>query len=269
MITVYLQGGLGNQMFQIASTYSHAKNHGDEAVFNLSNSHTPHQGENSSKYQGNLFRFKNDPNVYNICHRTFTQPGHAYCELPYFPNLQLQGFYQSEKFFINHKQEVIDLFRLGLTSPPYNLRWVKISSELESLRKSLNKPIVSIHIRRGDYLKFKGIHDPCSVEYYNEAITLMKEKIGDFHTYFVSDDIEWCKAVFDGRGSFSSHTDELDDLILLVNADHNIIANSSFSWWGAYLNNNPNKIVIGPEKWFGPRGPQDTQDVIPENWIKI
>jgi len=267
MITVYLQGGLGNQMFQIASTFSHAKKNGDEAVFNLSNSHTPHQGENSSKYKDKLFRFKSRPDVYDICRKVFVQPGHEFCELPYFHNLQLQGFFQSEKFFIEYKDELISRFREGLMS--YKLQWVSINEDINRLRESLGKPIVSIHIRRGDYLKFQGIHDPCPVEYYNEAMVLMREKIGDFHTYFVSDDIEWCQEVFQGQGSFSRYRDELDDLMLLVNSDHNIIANSSFSWWGAYLNNNPNKIVIGPEKWFGPQGPQDTQDIIPENWIKI
>ena len=69
-------------------------------------------------------------------------------------------------------------------------------------------------------------------------------------------------------GEFSTSMDEIYDLILMVNCDHNIIANSSFSWWGAYLNTNLNKIVIGPHKWFGPRGPQDTQDIIPDNWLK-
>ena len=63
--------------------------------------------------------------------------------------------------------------------------------------------------------------------------------------------------------------DEIEDLVLMINCEHNIIANSSFSWWGAYLNQNPNKIVVGPKKWFGLQGPKDQQDTIPENWIKI
>lgn len=268
MMTVYLQGGLGNQMFQIASTYSHAKKNNDEAVFNLSNSHTPHQGQNSFKYKNTLFKsFKNNPNVYETCVNAFSQPGHSFCELPYFENMQLQGFYQSEKFFIEYKNELINIFREGLMT--YKTKWETINNEINLLRKNLNKPIVSIHIRRGDYLKFKGIHDPCSIEYYNKAMDIMKNQVGDFHAYFVSDDIEWCREIFEGHGSFSKNIDELDDLILMVNSDHNIIANSSFSWWGAYLNNNNNKKIISPKKWFGPRGPQDQQDIIPECWIKI
>jgi hypothetical protein len=95
----------------------------------------------------------------------------------------------------------------------------------------------------------------------------MKEKIGDFTPIFISDDKEWCKENF--NGIVSPFDDEIDDLILMMNCDNNIIANSSFSWWGAYLNQNPNKVVIGPKKWFGPYGPQDQDDIIPPNWIKI
>jgi hypothetical protein len=268
MITTYLQGGLGNQMFQIAATYAHAKKHGDEAVFDLNNSHTPHQGENSSKYRGRLFKFKHTDNVYDVCNKPFSQPGHSYCEIPYEPNQQLQGFYQSEKFFLNIKDEIVELFREGLAGG-YYFNWTKINSDLHKLKQELNKPIVAIHIRRGDYLKFLGVHDPCPISYYNQAMELMKEKVGDFHAYFVSDDIEWCREIFGGHGSFSKYTDEIDDMILMVNCDHNIIANSSFSWWSAYLNENPDKVVIGPERWFGPRGPQDQQDIIPNNWIKV
>lgn len=95
----------------------------------------------------------------------------------------------------------------------------------------------------------------------------MKEKIGDFIPIFVSDDKNWCKENF--NGIISPFEDEIEDLILISLSDHNIIANSSFSWWGAYLNENKNKIVIGPKIWFGFAGPQDQDDTIPNNWIKI
>jgi len=267
MITSYLQGGLGNQMFQLAVAYSHAKKNGDTAVFNLGNSHTPLQGENVSKYKGKLLQFNHMDGVYNTCDNVFVQPSHSYCEIPYRPNQQLQGFYQSEKFFIDDKNELIEKFRSGLKSSDYNDKWVTISNELDTLRKQTNKPIVSIHVRRGDYLKNPDIHPPCSIGYYNDAISTIEEEIGPIHPYFVSDDIEWCRENFEG--TFSNKTDEIDDLMIMVNSDHNIIANSTFSWWGAYLNTNPNNITVGPKRWFGPRGPQDTNDIIPNNWIKI
>lgn len=267
MITTYLQGGLGNQMFQIAAAYAQAKKYNDESIFNLNNSHTPHQGENSSKYKGKLLQFNHMDNAYSICPNVFKQPNHSYCEIPYQQNQQLQGYYQSEKFFNNVKTELIDKFRLGLTS--YTDKWNTITEDLNKLSRQQKTPIVSVHIRRGDYKKFPGIHDTCSIDYYNKALDIMAEKIGEFNVYFVSDDIKWCKNVFKEKGKFSMYTDEVDDMILMVNCDHNIIANSSFSWWGAYLNTNPNKIVIGPKHWFGPKGPKDQQDIIPKNWIKV
>jgi len=98
----------------------------------------------------------------------------------------------------------------------------------------------------------------------------MKEKIGDFKPIFISDDKDWCKETFkDIDCLISPFNDEIEDLILMINCKHNIIANSSFSWWGAYLNQNHDKIVVGPKKWFGLAGPQDQQDIIPKNWIKI
>lgn len=266
MITSYLQGGLGNQLFQIAVAYSHAKKNSDTAVFDLNNSHTPHQGENISKYRNNIFReFNHMDNVYDMCNKAFSQPGHSYCDIPYFNNQQLQGFYQSEKFFLNVKTELVDKLILGINNEKE--KYENVQKFLSDLVFHYEKPCVSIHVRRGDYLKFPTVHTLCSLDYYKTSLYFMKEKIGDFTPIFISDDKQWCKDNFDGI--ISPFNDEIEDLILMSNCDHNIIANSSFSWWGAYLNQNPNKVVIGPKKWFGLGGPKDEDDIIPHNWIKI
>lgn len=87
---------------------------------------------------------------------------------------------------------------------------------------------------------------------------------------FVSDDMNWVKDNFKGDNLiYSPFKDEVMDFTLMTLCDNNIIANSSFSWWGAYMNKNKDKIVIGPKIWFGPNGPQTTQEIIPENWIKV
>lgn len=270
MVTTYLQGGLGNQMFQIAAAFAHAKKNSDTSVFDLNNSHTPHQGKNISKYKNTIFReFNHMDNVYNLCNKVFSQPGHSYCEIPHFDNQQLQGFYQSEKFFLNVKTELVSKLINGLYSEKE--KHEKVVDFLNNIEfhyeGGYSTPLVSVHIRRGDYLRFPHVHTLCDLDYYKRTLSIMEEKIGKFTPIFISDDKKWCEENF--KGIVSPFDDEVEDLILMTKCDHNIIANSSFSWWGAYLNLNPNKIVIGPKRWFGPGGPQDQDDTLPETWIKI
>lgn len=263
MITTYLQGGLGNQIFQIVAAQNLALNNKDLAAFNFNESHTPLQGEQASKYKNTIFNnftHKEDIVIENV----FTQKGHAFEHITYKKNLQLQGFFQSEKFFSENKEIIVDMILKGIKSE--NEKWEKVIDFISNCEK----PLVSVHVRRGDYLNLPHIHTPCSLEYYKDALSFIKEKIGDFKPVFISDDKNWCIETFkDLDCLISPFNDEIEDLILMINCKHNIIANSSFSWWGAYLNQNPNKIIVGPKKWFGPAGPQDQQDTIPENWVKI
>lgn len=264
MVTSYLQGGLGNQTFQIVAAYNLAKKNNDKAIFNFNTSHTPLQGEQVIKYKNSIF--KNFEHSDNLSHENvFTQKGHSFEVIPYKPNLQLQGFFQSEKFFVEYKDEIVTMLLNGIKSE--NTKWENVLNFLTANQK---KPLVSVHVRRGDYLKFPHIHTPCNLEYYNNSLSLLKNKIGDFTPIFISDDKNWCLETFKNIDCLiSPFEDEIEDLILMINCHSNIIANSSFSWWGAYLNQNSDKVVIGPKKWFGPGGPQDQEDTIPNNWIKI
>jgi hypothetical protein len=265
MVTVYFAGGLGNQLFQVAATYNLAKKFGDEPVFNFNTSHTPLQGNEIIKYKNNVFKeFKHSENI--IIDNIFSQSGHSFEEIPYKKNVQLQGFFQSEKFFTENKNEIVEKIINGLKTEDKKYKeivlWLKKVKE-----ENNNLPLVSIHVRRGDYLKFPNIHTICSLDYYKNSLNLIKEKIGHFTPIIISDDKLWCKNNL--IGIISPFFDEIEDLILMSNCDHNIIANSSFSWWGAYLNQNKNKVVIGPKLWFGLGGPQDQEDTIPKQWIKI
>ena len=109
-------------------------------------------------------------------------------------------------------------------------------------------------------------HPACNLGYYKEAIKLM-----DVNKFIVfSDDMSWCKENFVGdEFIFMENNSDYIDLWLMSLCDNNIIANSSFSWWGAWLNQNPNKKVIAPKKWFGPAINHNTKDLIPESWIII
>jgi len=181
-------------------------------------------------------------------------------------NVYLKGYFQSEKYFL----PASDVIKADFT---FKNDIVKDLQEFSISLKNMNS--VSVHIRRGDFSKdlpTKDYHGVLNLDYYKSAIELIKSKISHPTFYFFSDDINWVKENLSIPGStFVSGNitqSHFEDLYLMSQCNHNIIANSSFSWWGAWLNNNPSKIVIAPEKWFN-KGPQDTEDLIPKNWIRL
>lgn len=181
-------------------------------------------------------------------------------------NIYLYGYWQSEKYFINNEKNIRKNFQFKQPLIDKNL---KISNGIK------NSNSVSLHIRRGDYLTdkknlFVGV---CSIDYYKKAISIISSKIKRPVFYIFSDDMEWVKKNFtinfnfeliDHNNGYKNHF----DLQLMSLCKHNIIANSSFSWWGAWLNSNTNKIVIAPQKWFQ-HGSLNTKDIIPNSWLKI
>jgi hypothetical protein len=180
------------------------------------------------------------------------------------PNVYLKGYFQSEKYFLPAKAVI----KADLTFKN------DIAKNLEEFSASLkNVNSVSIHIRRGDFSKdaiTADYHGTLGVDYYSSAIELIKSKITNPIFYFFSDDINWVKenlqipeAKFVSDNITKNH---FEDLYLMSQCSHNIIANSSFSWWGAWLNNNPGKLVIAPKNWFN-KGPKDTYDLYPDDWI--
>lgn len=256
MISSHLQGGLGNQMFQISAAHALALRNNTTSCFDLDTCHTPLQGNQSTKYRNNIFSKINNVNVM-YWRGVYNETKFSYDELPNLPELVLNGYFQSEKYFSDYKKEIIDLFDMSENQ--------LISDYLIGFKK-MNVPVTAVHIRRGDYLKNPEFHPVCSIEYYKKAM----EEMGESNFIFISDDIEWVKENFKGHNIwYSNFTDEISDFKLMALCDNNIIANSSFSWWAAYLNKNPNKKVIAPKKWFGPKGPQDTNDIIPSDWSII
>jgi hypothetical protein len=256
MISCKLQGGLGNQLFQIAATHALALRNNDTSCFDIGGCYTPLQGHTASKYANNILS-----NVLNVSGHRFSsiyhEPRFGYQPIPYAPNRHLIGYFQSEKYFEDYKREIKNLFKITQ---------VDAAKEILEPYTGKGKLITSVHIRRGDYLNNPAYHPTSSFEYYKEAMEL----IGDSIFIFISDDIDWVKANFIGENyTYSTASDELTDLAIMTLCDHNIIANSSFSWWGAYLNPNKGKIVIAPKEWFGPNGHKDTEDVTPDNWLRL
>lgn len=181
-------------------------------------------------------------------------------------DMYLDGFWQSPKYFEDIRDVIIsDLSFKGQFSIPF-----------EKYEKMIHKSnAVSVHIRRGDYAsnsKVQKAYGVCSLEYYQQAIAYINNNINNPIFYVFSDDISWVKENlnFGERVEYVTGKELLDseEMILMSICKHNIIANSTFSWWGAWLNQNENKIVIAPTPWFN-TNEKYFKDLIPLSWVRI
>ena len=224
-------GRLGNCQFQMAATIATALKNNDDYIF----PHFQYEHDlNEKKYSNNI--------KYN---KTFEELDFTYHGIPYQKNLNLHGYFQSYKYFQDFP--IIN----DLVSPKY--KFDKINA-------------TSIHVRRTDYLTHKDCYTLLDHNYYNKAMEICNDNL----YYIFSDDINYCKSIFKGNNfEFIYNDNPAIDQAMMLSCNNNIIANSSFSWWAAWLNKNQNKKVIAPINWFGPKLPLSTKDLIPENWIKI
>ena len=284
MIISKIIGGLGNQLFQYAAGRSLALHHNtglrldtedfDEYKlrnFDLNAFHTefePASSEEVKKRHHRNFLKKINDRIGPYSTRNYFREKFFHFHKDFFKypdNTYLKGYWQSEKYFQPYK----NIIQSELQIKNEFVQSIKpFSAEL------LKKQTVSLHIRRGDFTNAaaNNMHGVLSLEYYKNALSLINSKISDYQLYIFSDDIAWVKenlrqenAVYVSGELTKTH---FEDLYLMSQCRHNIIANSSFSWWGAWLNNNPDKMVIAPKNWFN-KGPKDTYDLFPEGWIKI
>ena len=257
-ITTNHRGGIGNAMFKLAASVSLAMDNNVEYMF--STEFIRPVDPNYETYYNNILRgfkfIKNLPPKYYI----YTEPKFSYTDISYTKgtNLLLDGHFQSENYFINNKETIINLFK------PTNEIKESIIKDIPNIQE-----YISIHIRRGDYLNHPNHHPQQSLEYYKKAI----DKFGVDRTYIIfSDDLEGVKDMFSFLPNKLFYTSGKDwlDLYIMSLCEHNIICNSTFSWWGAYLNENPNKVIIAPKKWFGLAYTQhDTSTLMPKEWLII
>lgn len=181
---------------------------------------------------------------------------HFYYEpIPYQPDMKIIGYFQSEKFFWDYKDDVIKAFGLNPN-------------------KKTIPGLVSLHIRRGDYLQYSDKHPPVTPEYIREAGELFRE-MGYDRVLVFSDDMAWAtqnvqKILPEFKVEFEMFGNELSKIEKMSMCEHNIISNSTFSWWGAYINPNPHKVIVAPKVWFGPGNAHiDSRDIVPENWMRL
>lgn len=282
---VRLHAGFGNQMFQYALYLKLQKINGVENVFvhdciepdtpNIINTFSLAPNYADEKLVERL----RDVNMKFISRvirkirgrRTYYETNKmAYEELPLSKHrsLYLYGFWQSEKYFLDIREEVLKTFDFEQALTLYSEE-VK-SSNIKWLSEIKQTNSVSVHIRRGDYVqlahKFGGI---CTEKYYREAMSYFRSKYNDVRFYIFTNDSAWVREQELFRGDDCQvidcnieRNDELD-MLLMSKCKHNIIANSSFSWWGAWLNEYCDKEVIAPEKWIHTL---DASDIYCQGW---
>ncbi|MBA3816486.1 MAG: alpha-1,2-fucosyltransferase, partial [Parachlamydiaceae bacterium] len=261
-ITCDLMGQLGNQFFQIATATSLAWDCGATAVF--PSLITEKQFNIPLNYSKIFYHLNtNQPNL-PIDH-THIESKFFYTPIPIRPNMLIRGWFQSEKYFRHHKHEIMSLFA------PHSEIIDYLHEKYEHIL--LQENTVSIHLRSYDIEDPQHlVYEKCGIDYFMRAINIFPE---DSLYVVFSNDIEWCKNNFTNIARefiFIEGEAHYHDLYLMSMCKHNIICNSSFSWWGAYLNNNPDKIVVAPAKWFNPlyeAKDNSTKDLIPEEWMRI
>lgn len=190
----------------------------------------------------------------------------AYQMLHLNDNSYVCGYWQSEKYFAEIANEIRIEFSFKLPLSDKNADLVK---------KISSKDSVSLHVRRNDFVnisKIATVHGLCSMKYYKSAIKYISDRVKEPHIFIFSDDPIWVKnnLNLDCPCDFIDHNrgaESYNDMRLMSLCKHNIIANSSFSWWGAWLNPNPDKIVIAPKRWFSDQ--KNVQDLLPMGWIKL
>jgi len=295
MIYLCVKGGLGNQLFQIFTTIAYALR--EEQTFGFF--YYKKIGSRETYWDSFLYNLKKYTNEMTIsrvssnsdilqisCKETkenidsvkmFIEPRFHYNKLPkpIFKNVLLDGYFQSYKYFQEYSKEILEIIDFQ--------KYVnKMRGDFYTIIDNTN-PTISIHFRIGDYVKLQKHYYILSYEYYFKAITHMIYQLNNVPMnilYFCEEqDVEKVNDIIHQLKENLSNIHfiqcpfyfkDWQQMLLMSCCSHNIIANSTFSWWGAYLNHNKNKIVCYPSLWFEEKNSHlNTKDLFPEDWIKI
>lgn len=289
MIVAEFKGGLGNQMFQYAAAKSLSKHLSTslkfdtrhyqdpdsrpfiiKELFGLKEPEASDRELNKLDPRGRTFlsrvqrRVKHSLPVF--LNPKFVEPSFLYT--PQFfsvpRNVYVQGYWQSEKYFKEIEREIRDVFKLRPELNEMERGW------LERIEKSIS---VAIHVRRGDYVSnptYNAFHGLMPLTYYQKGVEMLEKKFGELEFFVFSDDKDWVEKEFKMNHTIIHGSNEIVDLYLMTKCRHNIIANSSFSWWGAWLGDQNDKMVIAPKLWFAdPTSNALTLDMIPKEWNRI
>jgi len=263
IVSATLYGGLGNQLFQIAATISFALKHSADFVF---------------KYEKNLGK---RPTYWtNFLHKLLNKTSDTFLPIGYHTiteseyntavsnRVLLDGYFQSHFFFNDYNAQLFQLFDI-------ESHQARVTAKYQIAESS-----ISVHFRRGDYKQLPDCHPILPDDYYAESIQYIltcDPTIGTIYYYCEDEDAHDIERViaeftplFSGLSWVRMKADaDWEELVCMSCSKHHVIANSSFSWWGAYFNSRPDKIVCYPAQWFGPLVPKDVSTMFPEEWIKI
>lgn len=257
-ITTHLMGGLGNQMFQIAKAKTEGFIHNTPVYFKPF-SFIPMEGNQTITYMDNIFRnIEFRENIYP--QKRIDEINWSYTDLKYDydTSIMFYGYYQSSKNFKNYSEYIKNLF----------LPTEEFKQKLMILYPLIfEKNSVSIHVRRGDYLTISDILPVIEKSYIDKSL----KSIGKYsHVFIFTNDKDWVEKNLDyDKCTIVTDLNDYEDLWAISLCNHNIMSNSSFSWWGSYLNKNKNKKVCAPSIWFGPKGEQNYKDIYEPDWNVI
>ncbi|MCY4781552.1 alpha-1,2-fucosyltransferase [Sphingobacterium sp. UT-1RO-CII-1] len=286
MIVCNIQGGLGNQMFQYAAAFADGRllyidldflnNHNDSTdtftarKFELDLFPNIKYKKANSRIKKIFFSKKLKYKIYRSFKKTITiqQNENELMYLPTKGNVYLNGYFQSEKYFNHKRAELLRIFEF----PELDTKNNKIKEKIINAENS-----ISIHVRRGDYLKPEVLkyHGVLTNQYYQEALKTINKNLTNYTVFVFSDDPNYCKTIlFKDEENVNIITgnekDAWKDMCLMSHCQHHIIANSSFSWWAAWLSQAENGIKIAPKKWFNALNTDfNINDIVPSSWLKI
>lgn len=289
MIVTKLMGGLGNQMFQYAAAIgaSHINEipYVDLSMYQMNGHEDTSRGFELGQLTTKYKILSRDKKI-DLCssksywlRHFFSENAFLNIEEKFFQfessvlkhkdkNLYLSGYWQSYKYFEHVRKRLIEDFTPSGEISPEN-------SEL--ITQILSCESVAVHVRRGDYItnsNANSYHGVMPISYYVEALKILKLKKQNLKIFYFSDDPFWIQdnlVNVVGEGTIISHnngTNSFWDMILMSYCKHFILANSSFSWWGAWLAQNSAKIVVAPQKWFT-NAEINTSDLIPPEWLRL
>lgn len=297
MIIVKIMGGLGNQMFQYAAAKSLAKYHNTDLKLDISfyNDHRP----NITPREFKLFNFNVETSIateeeissfmsnslekylkyfyLKLLHKRdfyfssifkeddFTRFNPKFFATPH--NVYLNGYWGSEKYFEDISPVIREDFSLHIV--------LSLRSRMagERIRES---SAVSLHVRRGDYVsrRTNSIFYPLPVAYYEKAVQYIEAQVDNIEIFVFSDDPYWVQKNLNFSHpvtfiTFNGAARDYEDMWLMSLCKYHIIANSTFSWWGAWLATFPDQIVVAPQNWYSPQSGIKAADLLPERWIRL